>query len=136
MLFIGKPMGRSIMISNHTQVVRSNKVARKRQYRYMYVFCFPNQFFQKIGLLFRGSLSSDSAGLQEIALPYVLLCFCLVLIRGNPSLFAGISMIRSVNPGNPSEMEFLYQEKEFVAGRVSGNKRPKVAPKLAQCASL
>jgi len=27
-------------------------------------------------------------------------------------------MIFSVIPGNPSEMEFLYQEKVFVAGRV------------------
>jgi hypothetical protein len=32
-------------------------------------------------------------------------------------------MIFSVIPGNPSEMEFLYQEKVFVAGRVSGNEQ-------------
>jgi len=42
-------------------------------------------------------------------------------ICGNPSLFAGIVMIFSVIPGNPSGIEFLYQEKVFVAGRVSGN---------------
>jgi hypothetical protein len=29
-------------------------------------------------------------------------------ICGNPSLFAGISMIFSVIPGNPSEMKFLF----------------------------
>jgi len=44
-------------------------------------------------------------------------------ICGNPSLFAGISMIFSVIPGNPLEMEFWYQEKVFVAERVSGNER-------------
>ena len=32
-------------------------------------------------------------------------------------------MIFSVIPGNPSEMEFLYQEKVFVAGHESGNER-------------
>ena len=33
-------------------------------------------------------------------------------------------MIFSVIPGNPSGIEFLYQEKVFVAGRVSGNEQP------------
>jgi len=42
-------------------------------------------------------------------------------ICGNPSLFAGITMIFSVIPGNLSEMKILYLEKVFVAGRVSGN---------------
>jgi hypothetical protein len=37
--------------------------------------------------------------------------------------FRGISMIFSVIPGNPSEMEFWYQEKVSVAGRVSGNEQ-------------
>jgi len=36
-------------------------------------------------------------------------------ICGDPSLFAEISMMFSVIPGNPSEMEFFYQEKKFVA---------------------
>ena len=40
-----------------------------------------------------------------------------------PSLFAGIPMIYPVNLGNQSKMELLYQEKEFVAGHVSGNER-------------
>jgi len=44
-------------------------------------------------------------------------------ICGNPSLYAGISMIFSLIPGNPSEMEFWYQEQEFVAGRMSGNEQ-------------
>jgi len=44
-------------------------------------------------------------------------------ICGNPSQFAGITLIFLVIPGNPSEMEFLYQEKVFVAGCVSGNER-------------
>ena len=44
-------------------------------------------------------------------------------IGGNPSLFAGIAMIFSEIPGDPSETEFLYQEKVFVARRVSGNER-------------
>jgi len=44
-------------------------------------------------------------------------------ICGNPSLFAGISKIFSIIPGNPLEMEFLYQEKVFVAERVSGNEQ-------------
>jgi len=35
----------------------------------------------------------------------------------NPSLHAGISMILSVIPGNPSELKLFYQEKKFVAGR-------------------
>jgi len=42
-------------------------------------------------------------------------------ICGNPSLFTGISMIFSVIPGNPSEMECWYQEKKFVAWRMLGN---------------
>jgi len=36
---------------------------------------------------------------------------------------AGISMNLLVIPGNPSEMKILYQEKVFVAGRMSGNER-------------
>jgi len=44
-------------------------------------------------------------------------------IWANPSPFAGISMIFLVIPGNPSEMKFLYQEKEFVVERVSGNEQ-------------
>jgi len=32
-------------------------------------------------------------------------------------------MIFLVIPGNPSEMEILYQEKEFVSGLQSGNKQ-------------
>jgi len=38
-------------------------------------------------------------------------------------LLAGISMNLLVIPGNPSEMKILYQEKVFVAGRMSGNER-------------
>jgi len=44
-------------------------------------------------------------------------------ICGNPSFFAGISMIFSVIPENPSEMEMLSQEKMLAAGRMSGNER-------------
>jgi len=44
-------------------------------------------------------------------------------ICGNPSIFAGIAMIFSVIPGNPSGIEFLYHEKVFVADRVSGNEQ-------------
>jgi len=32
-------------------------------------------------------------------------------------------MMFLVISGNPSEMEFLYQKKVFVAGRVSGNEQ-------------
>ena len=39
-----------------------------------------------------------------------------------PSL-AGIPMICPVILGNQSKMEVLYQEKEFVAGRMSGNEQ-------------
>jgi len=41
----------------------------------------------------------------------------------NPSLFAGIAMIFSAIPGNPSGLEILYQEKVFVAGRVKGDEQ-------------
>jgi len=45
-------------------------------------------------------------------------------ICGNPSKFAGISMMFSVTPRNPLEMEFLYQEKvSVVTGRTSWNER-------------
>jgi len=44
-------------------------------------------------------------------------------ICGNPSFFAEISIIFSVHPGDPLEVEFLYQERVFVAGGVSGNER-------------
>jgi len=41
----------------------------------------------------------------------------------NASLFAGIPMIFSVILGNQSKMELWYQEKKFVAGRMSGNEQ-------------
>jgi len=37
--------------------------------------------------------------------------------------FRRILMIFSAIPGNPSEMEFLYQGKVSIAGHVSGNER-------------
>jgi len=42
---------------------------------------------------------------------------------GNPSLFAGVPMMFPTILGNQSKMELLYQEKEFVAGRMSGNEQ-------------